>query len=776
MLPPQPRALEALELALHIQDSGYNVYLAGEPNLGRTYMLKEFLQPRAKKMPTPPDMAYVYNFAEPDAPLLLELPAGQGMRFKKAMQQAMARLRKELPAYLERDVFTKRRSVIQGRYYQNKDSIVQSMSELAERHGFKLEIDDAGAMTLYPTVEGKRLNEQDFDSLADNARVAIKKRGDTLAKTMHSYMRRLSKAEQELAEQERGLEAEAAGHLLGQIFEPLIQRFRQPANGKLPESYFENLKDDIVASLDCFLPQDPSVQPPFPTYGMGPGHDGNPYDEIAHRYEVNLFVDNGGTQGAPIVQEDNPTAANLLGSVERESELGALVTNFTLIKAGALQRANGGFLILQMEDLLQHPQAWEGLLRALRSGQAKVEDVQDGDGAKTKGIQPAPLPLKVKVILVGNEDIYEALLLGDSRFSKLFKIKAQMTARMPRNAKGVKIYLAQIRRIIEDAELPHFTRDALAGLVDFGSLLLEDQARLSLEFPLLREIMVESAAQATITGNDTVSVEHLEAALKTREFRLNLVEEAFMEEYDRKLIRLQTDGAGIGVVNGLSVTDYGDFEFGLPHQISCTVGVGHDGIIDLEREAKLGGPIHTKAIMILKSYLVSMFARKKPLILSGSLCFEQSYAGIEGDSASGAELAALLSALAGIPIRLNLAFTGAVSQAGHIMAVGSVTRKVEGFFEVCKRHGLSGCQGVLLPKDNLPHLMLNRQVREAAEAGQFSIYPVEHITEAMELLTGVSSGTLRKDGTFTPGSLFHAVDRRLAELSRLAQRGPHSAF
>jgi predicted ATP-dependent protease len=453
--------------------------------------------------------------------------------------------------------------------------------------------------------------------------------------------------------------------------------------------------------------------------------------------------------------------------------MGALVTNFTLAKAGSIHKANGGFLIIHIEDLLQHPQAWDGLLRALRSGQARPEDGADMDMLKAKGIKPEALPLNLKVILIGDEELYDALYLNDSRFAKLFRIKAQMSWRMPRNAAGVKLYLKKFRRIIADADLLHFDREAMSELVDYGSLLLEDKKYLSLEIPLLRQVMLEASAQARMDGASLVTAAHLRKALQAREFRANLVEEAYMEEYDRNLIKVKTSGQGIGVVNGLSVTSYGDFEFGLPHQISCAVGVGHDGIIDLEREAELGGPIHTKAIMILKSYLVAQFAREKPLYLSGSICFEQSYAGIEGDSASGAELAALLSAIAQVNIDLGLAFTGALGQSGQIMAVGGVRRKVEGFFEVCRRHGLSGSQGVILPKDNLEHLILKSQVLEAIEKKQFHIYAVTHISEAMELLTGLPCGRLRKDGSFTPGSLFAKVDKRLAALTKLAIKAGH---
>ena len=372
-------------------------------------------------------------------------------------------------------------------------------------------------------------------------------------------------------------------------------------------------------------------------------------------------------------------------------------------------------------------------------------------------------------MLIGTEDLYEALVLNEDRFAKLFRIKAQMAERMDRNAAGVRFYLSVIARIAEESGLRPFDRTALAWLVDLGSHLCEDQRRLSLKFPLLREQMIEGDALAGMEGAEVVTGDIMERSYAARTYRANLVEEIFMEEYDREMIKVCTSGSAIGQVNGLSVTGYGDFEFGLPHRISCTVGVGHEGIIDLEREAELGGPIHTKAMLILKSYLVDQFARNKPLVMTGSLCFEQNYGGIEGDSASGAELAALLSALSGVPLKLSLAITGAVSQSGQIMAVGGVSRKIEGFFGICSRRGLTGEQGVIVPRDNVDHLMLSPRIREAVDTGKFGIYPVEHITEALELLTGIPAGKPLKNGGFTRDSLYDLVDRRLQEFGHSAE-------
>lgn len=776
--PAQPRALHALELALKIKTDGYNVYLAGEADLGRTYMLRDFLSPRARREATPPDLLYVNNFEDEDRPLLLRLPAGQGRQLKSALSRTLQTIRKELPRRFEADSYVKKRGELLDSFQSSRARLLKEMDSMAGGQGFNLDVDEQGSLTLYPLVEGRHLSEEEFDKLDRTLRQNLKRKGDVLLQTMTGLVRKLSQAERDFRFHERDLDREVVDAVLVRAFDPVAERICRNAAGARGEGntcegetaalrgFFDKVRADILENLDMFLPregQGGALPPPEPALVPASEPDFG-------RYDVNLFVDNSGTKGAPLIVDDHPTFTNLLGCVERESEMGALVTDFTLIKAGSLHRANGGYLVLHIADVLQHHGAWEGLVRALRSGLARIEDAGDmPDGARTKGIEPEPLPLELKVVLVGPDDLYETLLDNDDRFAKLFKIKAQMTGETRRAAPEVRNWLRCLVRIIDEAKLLPFGRDALAGLVDYASLLCEDQRKISLKFPLLREAMIEASAVASMKGAEKVDRSSLAEALKGRLYRANLVEELFMEEYDRDLIKIRTDGSEIGRVNGLSVTWNGDFEFGLPHQISCTVGVGHGGVIDLEREAELGGPIHTKAMMILKSYLLDQFAHNKPLVLAGSLYFEQSYSGIEGDSASGAELAVLLSALAGVPVRRSLAFTGAVNHSGDILAVGGVNRKIEGFFALCARRGLSGDQGVIIPRDNVEHLMLAENVIEAVRAGKFFIYPITHIREALELLTGMNAGRRRKDGSFTRGSLFQLVDDRLYELGWQAE-------
>jgi predicted ATP-dependent protease len=767
LTPHQPRAFQALEIGLYITAPGFNIYLAGEPELGRAYLLRDYLKPRARKGATPPDLVYLYDFADTDSPRLLPLPAGQGSRLKSALAKILPRIQKEISLRLDRNAYLRRRTSLMERFHSRRETLLSRMNRIAETQGFNLAMDDAGAMTLYPLLEGRRLNEQDFERLAEDQRRLLKIKSDSLMEPMSVFLRRLAREEQKFMNAERSLERDLVEEVLATTLDPLVERFVPLCASDGLTRFFANLRADTLENLDALMPQES-----LPRQGNAPPADpAQPsFDDLSARYAVNVFVDNSETTGAPVIFEDHSTLSNLMGCIEREAEMGALVTDFTLIQAGSLHKANGGFLVLRIEDMLQHIQAWEALLRALRAGFARIEDAGEEDTNKTKGLRPEPVPLRLKVILVGKEEIFDMLLYTDERFSKLFKIKAHLTESTPRNRAGIRTYLSHVRRIIEEDSLRHFDRDALAGLVDFASRLIEDQQRLSLRFPKVRELMVEASALAGLQGAPLVSREILDKAENARAYRSNLVEEDYLEEYDRRIIKVVTDGEAVGKVNGLAVSFYADFEFGLPHQISCTVGAGNGGIIDLERDAKLGGPIHTKAMMILKSYLVRAFAHNKPLILTGSLGIEQSYAGIEGDSASGAELAALLSALSGVPVRLCLAFTGAVGQSGEIMAVGGVTRKIEGFFDVCKRHGLTGRQGVIIPRDNLAHVLLRDDVLRAIDEKRFHVHAVDHITQAMELLTGLPSGRLRKSGAYPRSSLYARVDARLRELTALSSR------
>jgi predicted ATP-dependent protease len=759
--PMQPRALQALELGLAIPKKEYNIFVVGEPQFGRTYLVQNFLEPRAAKRPTPPDWIYVFNFEDPDRPLAIPLENGQARAFKAGLAGVIQRIRNEVPLRFGQEHYIRKKEKLLRQFQKSKEEVMVKMEEQASRHGFNLCFDEQGNVNLYPIVDGKVLGGQEVEKLESSLRLKLKNEGDRTLDAMLGLLRQINVQEQGLREGERNLEREALAQALTEIFDPFAANYA--AHQHLP-AFLRALRQDLLDNQDQFKPKEPT------TGGVGPD-PAAASDGYFERFAVNILVDNSRLQGAPIIVEDNPTFFNLLGCIEREAEWGALFTDFTLLKPGALHRANGGFLVLHIEDVLQHPQAWEGLLRALRSRQIRIEDPGDHhETIRAKTIVPEPIPLEVKVILVGTEEAYDLLLAYDDRFPKLFKIKGQIQETVDRTADSIRKYVSALARVIREDDLLPFDREALAWLVDFASRLAEDQKKLSLRLPIVREVMIEASAMSTLAASAMVDRRALEQAWAARNYRANLYEEEFLSEYDRQLIKVATSGCAVGQCNGLSVTFLGDYELGLPHQISCTVGVGHGGIIDLEREAELGGPIHTKGMMILKSYLLKLFAQNKPVVLTASLCFEQSYVQVDGDSASGAELAALISALSGQANNLSLAFTGAVSQSGAIMAVGGVTRKIEGFFEVCRRRGLTGAQGVIIPKDNVVHLMLKQEVVDAVDAGRFHIYPVNCIEQALEILTGLPVGSRLKNGSFSVGSLYRAVDDRLRELEYLATK------
>lgn len=756
-LPFQPRSLQALDLALHIPGNEFNVYLSGEPNLGRTFMLLKYLQPKALLLPVPNDILYIHNFDLPEKPLYVELPAGQGRAFKAELNRTINRIKRSIKSCFEDEQYFQKHHTIMKNYQEEKDELVEKMDEIATKRGFTVDIDENGALLLSPIVEGKALEHEEYKKLNPDKKRLLRSGSDKLLSEISAYMRTMNQKDITLQEDEAKLNKDVVENVLDEHLTPLAGQYAHVGKLKL---FFDSARAELLEHIDQLLP---SSGAPL-NIASALTDTAAASEDIFDKIRVNLFVDHSLTKGGPIVIAEHPTYFNLLGCLERESELGALHTGFDLIRSGDLHKANHGFLILRVEDILANPSSWEGLLRTLRSGHSKIEDPVDIEQSKTKTIEPEPLPIDLKIILVGDESTYELLLYADNRFQKHFKIKAQLQEVADRTTENIHLFLQCLSHIIVRDKLCPFSIDALCELVDYASNLAEDQTKLSLKFSLLRERMLEAAALSASSNQESVTHGLLLESFKQRNHRINLYEHEFLSDYDRKIIKVATQGFAVGRANGLSVTCFGEHEFGLPHQIACNLGVGHGGILDLEREAEMGGPIHTKAMFIIKSYLIGLFAQNKPIVMTGSLCFEQSYAGVEGDSASGAELAALLSALADTPINLSYAFTGAIGQSGAVMAVGGVSQKVEGFFNVCKRHGLTGEQGVLLPYDNIDSLMLNDDVIAAVADKQFSIIPVKTIEEAMEVLTGLPCGTRSADGVFEVGSLYSLIDNRLSEL------------
>ncbi len=758
----QSRALHTLETAVHIKCSGYNVYLAGGQGTGRTHLTKEYLRPRAREMPTPPDIVYVTNFEDPDRPRCLALPAGEGSRLKKSLADAVRKIREAIPQAFEQESYMHRKENLTEKFTSTRDSLLRDMEEKANVQGFSLHTDENGDLALYPLVEGKALTAEEYESLDPETKQKFKSQSNEIMRSLLGLSRQLNQAEQGFNANEKDLERQVAEEQIDRFLQEIPDTFSQNPD---IESFFLEIKKDMLENLEKFKTGAETRESSREISSLAPGPD------FFVRYQVNLLVDNSNQKGAPIIIEDHPNYFNLLGCVERESELGSYYTDFSLLKGGSLHRANGGFLVLRAEDVLSSSQAWEGLIRSLRSGYARLEDpAEHYDLIKTKSLEPDPVPLQLKIILIGTDELYEFLLEADDRFRKFFKLKAHMQEEIGRTPENIQALVSALRSIAAENSDRKPTKEALCAMVDYASELVRDQKKISLRLSRLKDLIVEADAISNMEGKRTLDVLAVNSARQAQTYRLNLYEQEILEDYQREIIKVETERRKVGCVNGVAVSETGDYVLALPHQITCTVGVGHGGIADLEREAELGGPIHTKAHLILKSYLQSLFAQDKPLVLSGSISFEQSYAPVDGDSASAGELIALLSALSGFSVDLSLAITGAVSHSGAVMAVGEVSKKIEGFFEVCRYRGLKGKHGVIIPEDNTCNLMLKPAVVQAAQQGDFYIYPVQHIDQALELLTGKKAGKKLTTGGFSPGSIYQAVDHKLHEFAYLAEK------
>ncbi|MGB5932029.1 MAG: ATP-binding protein, partial [Anaerolineae bacterium] len=638
---------------------------------------------------------------------------------------------------------------------QKREELFADINERARKEGFMIQPSPIGLLTI-PLREGKPLSDEEYHALGPDEQREISQKQEELQAELKTAIRQARGLEKSVRDELRKLDQEAALYVLEPLIEDLKEKYQD-----LPEvvAYLEEARDDILENLSQFRAE-PQAEPslPFPI----PGARELPF----RKYEVNVLVDNSEFKGAPVVTELNPTYNNLFGRIEKEAQFGALVTDFSMIREGSLHRANGGYLVLPAEEVLRNIFSWDSLKRALRNQEIVIEEAGERLGFITsKSLRPGPIPLDVKVVLIGKPMLYHLLHALDEDFSELFKVKADFDTRMDRTEENVRDYAAFVCTVCEEENLNHLDSSALARIVEHGSRLAEDQEKLSTRFGEIADIIREASFYASKEGGPHVTAAHLRKAIEEKFYRSNLLQERIVEMMKRGTLMIDVRGEAVGQVNGLSVTSLGDITFGRPTRITASIALGREGLIDIEREAKLGGPIHTKGVMILAGYLADKYAKNKPLSLSGRLVFEQSYSGVEGDSASSTELYALLSSLSGLPTKQGVAVTGSVNQKGKVQAIGGVNEKIEGFFEVCKVKGLTGEQGVIIPESNVKNLMLKEEVVEAVKEEKFHIWPVKTIDEGIEILTGVKAGQRRQDGTFEAATLNYLVDKRLRELA-----------
>jgi predicted ATP-dependent protease len=754
----QARAVRALQFGLAIDQTGYNIFVSGPPGTGRSTYTRAEVERLARDRAVPPDWCYVRNFASADQPVAISLPAGQGRQFRHDIGELITEVREGLRRAFASDAYERQRTEIVKRYEQAVGEIWQGLEERARSRGMMLQRTPTGILTVPVDLQGHPVAEEVFQTLPEAERERIQTRLRELQDEVAEALRKVRTLERGGRDTLRDLERKTAQFM---IDAPVARLKEQYAAHAKVVAFLEAAQQDMLDRVAEMRGDGEEEAAAAGLAGMLPRRD--PFA----RYQVNLLVDHRDAQGGPVIIEANPTYYNLVGKAEYRAEFGALVTDFTMIKPGALHRANGGYLILQARDVLTNPFSYEGLKRALRSGEIRIEPLGEAVGMMPAAtLRPEPIPLDVKVVLVGTPDLYHLLYALDEEFEKLFKIRADFDVVMDRTPETQHEYARAIAAICRRCGLCDFDRSAVASVLEYSARLAASQDKLSTRFNEVVEVIFEAAAWAQQQKSDSVTAEHVRRAIEEKAFRSNLLEEKIRELITKGQLLVDTAGAVVGQINGLSVLQLGDYTFGHPSRITARASVGTRGIMNIERESQMSGRIHSKGVFVLSAFLASRFAQEHPLSLSASLTFEQLYSEVEGDSASSTELYALLSELSGLAIDQGIATTGSVDQRGEIQPIGGVNEKIEGFYYTCKAKGLTGRQGVVVPHQNVRDLMLRDEVVAAVRDGRFHVWAVHNVDEGIEILTGTPAGTRDGAGAFPPESVNGRVVARLAELAR----------
>lgn len=747
----QDRVLRAMKFSADMSARGFNLFVLGPSGTGKNELVMQFLESYSAGQPVPTDWCYVYNFDASDKPRAMSLPAGEGRKFRKDMQDLASELKTTVPAVFEGDEYQARMQELQEEVARRQQQGLVAIQEEARRSHIAMLTTPAG-FTFAPLRNGEVVDPEEYKkNFSDAEKALIESKVEELQKKLQQAIQQLPRLRKEVQERVHALNEEMVQLALGAPFEELREHWKHvPA----VLDYLQAVHNDIVEHAEMF--QDDTKGPP---------------SGLLNRYRVNLLVDNTCTEGAPVVYEDLPTHQHLAGQIEHRAHQGNLHTDFTLIKSGSLHRANGGYLVVDAHRILSHPAAWESLKRVLFSGEIHIESLERLYGlVSTVSLQPEPIPASLKVVLLGNRMLYYLLSHHDPDFADLFKVEADFEDDIDRTDANYELYARMIATMARDVQTRHLSRDAVARTIEHASRLARDQKKLTAHDRSLKDLLSEADYWAGQNESELIEASHIQQAIDEQEYRASRVRDRSLEQIQRGVVMIDTSGAVAGQVNGLSVYRLGKMSFGQPTRITATARLGKGQVVDIEREVKLGGAIHSKAVMILSRFLASRYAPESELSLSASLAFEQSYGGIDGDSASVAETCVLLSAIAGVPLKQSLAVTGSMNQHGEVQAVGGVNEKIEGFFKVCQQAGEVEDQGVLLPASNVEHLMLNAEVRHAVRTGRFSIYAIRHIDEAIELMTGMEAGEPDAEGQFPAGSFNRKVADRLARFARVGQK------
>lgn len=758
----QPRAVEAMRFGIGIEQQGYNVFALGTVGTGKRDFVRQFFDQRAQADSTPPDWCYVYNFDQPHKPRAISLPAGKGTAFQADMKQLVENLRTALSATFESEEYQTRRQVIAEEVQERQSEAFEALQQRVQQDGLAL-IRTPTGFVFAPVREGEVLSSEEIQALSQEERERLEAKVQEYQEELQRILRQVPSWQRERREKINELDRDMADFAVAGLIDELKTKYAE-----LVEiiDHLDAVQKDLVENArDLLSSEDKSGSNPFQALVNAAGQDARDSRGALRRYQVNVLVDHSESEGAPVIYEDNPTYQNLVGRVEHMAQMGALLTDFSLIKAGTLHQANGGYLILDARKVLTQPYAWDGLKRALQSHKIRIESVgQMLSLVSTISLEPEPIPLNVKVALFGEQLLYYMLWQLDPDFRELFKVKADFAPDMDRNNGNQYLYARLIATLANEKTLYPFDRYAVARVIEHSARVAGDAEKLSTQVQGLVDLLQESDYWAGQSGRHTVTAADVQKAIDAQIYRSDRLREQSQEAILRETLLIDTAGQEVGQINGLSVLSLGNFWFGRPTRITARIRMGKGEVIDIEREVELGGPIHSKGVLILSGFLGSRYAGDSLLSLSASLVFEQSYGGVDGDSASSAELYALLSAISQVPIRQSLAVTGSVNQRGQVQAIGGVNVKIEGFFDICKARGLTGEQGVLIPAANVKHLMLRHDVVKAVQENQFHIYAVETIDQGIEILTGLPAGELDEQGTYPEGSINALVKARLSEL------------
>jgi predicted ATP-dependent protease len=754
----QQRAVDSINFGLAVERAGYNLFMTGLTGTGKAATikarLKKFIEEREAKgiKYQPDDWCYVYNFSEPDQPRILKLSQGIGKSFSNNMEKLLKTLKEEIPKTFGSGEYNKRKQDITEEHQRRYQEAMDSLDKESHEKSLMVQVSPMGAAVV-PLVNGKPMSRDEFLALPAKEKEAIEsKRLEMMRKVEETYAR-LHELEKEIAEKMKEIDSKAGEFAITRPFEDMFRTYSE-----YPEiiKFLRELREYTLTKLDLFSQAPISQQTP----GLSPIQQ----VDFFVAYKVNIFVDNSSIIGPPVIFESNPNWFNMFGKIERRALMGTYLSDHTMIKAGAVQLANGGYLILNIRDVLLSSGVWEGLKRVIKTKEVRVEDPMEHFGFfAPQGMRPQPIPVEFKIIVMGEDSIYQLLNMYDEDFWEMFKVKADFDYQMERSDENMKSYACFIRSCCDDEKLLPFDQSGVAGILEYAARAVGNQEKLSARFGPMKDLIVEADYWARESQSQMITGEHVEKAVREKIHRLDLIAEHIRQMIKEGSVMVDVEGAVVGQVNGLSVYDLGIFSFGRPNRITAKTFLGRRGVINIERESQLSGRIHDKGVLILSGYLGWKYAQDKPLSLSASICFEQSYSGVEGDSASSTELYAILSSLSEMHIKQAIAVTGSVNQKGEIQPIGGANQKIEGFFDVCKAKGLTGEQGVMIPHQNIRNLMLREDVVKAVKEGKFHIYSVKTIDEGIEILTGVSSGERRADGSYPEGTVNYLVDKRLRE-------------